>query len=175
MGTYTLIYSFLRKCLAVLCVRVWESFLKVREWSSGYESVDKYLSHYKRKSRSEATKELGCDVLTRFCKYAGKSPDELVRLSPAEASKSVQGFVDSLADRGQSVTTVNVALTFLRTFFDVNGFKGDRRIDVERFFQPSRYRKRSEYIPTAEEIYRMAYASGSARNKAMIMCLYTAA
>jgi len=154
-------------------LRAWESFLKVSDWSSGFESVSIYLGHFKRKIRSEGTKELSCDVLMRFCKFTGRNPDELVRLSPGEASKLVQGYVDSLADKGQSIRTVNVALTFLRTFFRVNGFKGGREIEVERFFQPSRYRKRSEYIPTADEIFRMAYAAGSAKNKAMVFSLYT--
>jgi len=154
-------------------VRAWEVFLKVKQWSSEYESVDKYLGHFKRKTRSEGTKELACDLLMRFSKFAGKEPDELTRLSPAEVSKLVQSYVDSLADKGQSIRTVNVTLTFLRTFFTLNSFKGARQIDVERFFQPSRYRKRPEYIPTADEIYRMAYAAGSAKNKAMVLCLYT--
>ena len=154
-------------------MRAWEVFLKVKQWSSEYESVDKYLNHFKRKTRSEGTKELACDLLMRFCKFARKEPNELVKLSVAEASQIVQSYVDSLADRGQSIRTVNVTLTFLRTFFRLNGFKGERQIDVERFFQPSRYRKESEYIPTAEEIYRMAYAAGSAKNKAMVLCLYT--
>ena len=154
-------------------MRAWEVFLKVKQWSSEYESVDKYLGHFKRKTRSEGTKELACDLLMRFSKFAGKEPDELTRLSPAEVSKLVQSYVDSLADKGQSIRTVNVTLTFLRTFFTLNSFKGARQIDVERFFQPSRYRKRPEYIPTADEIYRMAYAAGSAKNKAMVLCLYT--
>ena len=154
-------------------VRAWEIFLKVTDWSSGFESANRYLGHFKRKIRSEGTKELCCDVLMRFCKFTGKNPDKLVRLSPREASKLVQGYVDSLADKGQSIRTVNVGLTFLRTFFRVNGFKGEKEIEVERFFQPSRYRKRSEYIPTADEIFRMAYAAGSAKNQAMIFCLYT--
>ena len=154
-------------------MRAWESFLKVTDWSSGFESVSRYLGHFKRKTRSEGTKELSCDVLMRFCKFAAKNPDELVRLSPGEASKLVQSYVDSLADKGQSIRTVNVGLTFLRTFFHVNGFKAGREIEVERFFQPSRYRKIPEYIPTAEEIFRMAYAAGSARNKAMVLGLYT--
>lgn len=161
------------QCQVVQHVRAWESFLKVTDWYSGFESVGKYLGHFKRKIRSEGTRELSCDVLMRFCKFAGKNPDELVRLSPSEASKLVQDYVDSLADKGQSIRTVNVALTFLRTFFRFNGFKGGREIEVDRFFQPSRYRKRTEYIPAADEIFRMAYAAGSAKNKAMVLCLYT--
>lgn len=154
-------------------MRAWETYLKVKGWASEYESVDKYLNHFKRKTRSEGTKELACDLLMRFCRFAGKEPDRLIELGVAEASKLVQNYVDSLADKGQSIRTVNVTLTFLKTFFKLNGFKADRQIDVERFFQPSRYRKESEYVPVADEIYRMAYSAGSTKNKAMILCLYT--
>jgi len=64
-------------------------------------------------------------------------------------------------------------LAFLKTFFKVNGFKGTGALEVERHYQPSRYRKRSEYIPTSSEIYNMAFAAGTKRNRAVILALYT--
>ncbi|MGB9854628.1 MAG: tyrosine-type recombinase/integrase [Candidatus Bathyarchaeales archaeon] len=154
-------------------MKSWEVFLKVRDWGSDYEGVNLFLRHYARKSRSLKTRENICLTLKSFCDFAGKSPDELVRLSPKEASKLLQDYVDGLAEKGFSVRYVNVSLAYLKTFFRVNGFKGNREVEVERHHQPSRYRKRSEYIPTADEIYAMALASGSLRNKALILCLYT--
>ena len=154
-------------------MRAWESFLRVRGWESEYGSVDRYLKHYRRRIASEGTRELACDTLMGFCKFAGEDPDSLAGLEVAEASKLVQGFIDSRAKRGLSVRTVNVGLAFLKAFFRLNGFKGDRELDVERYYQPTRYRKRPEYVPTADEVYRMAYASGSSRNKALILSLYT--
>jgi site-specific recombinase XerD len=111
--------------------------------------------------------------LKGLCEFAGKDPDELVRLSPKEASRLVQDYVDSLAEKGYSIRYVNVCLAFLRTFFKVNGFKGPKALEVERHYQPSRYRKRREYVPTSSEIHDMALASGSTRNKALILALYT--
>lgn len=35
-----------------------------------------------------------------LCEFAGKDPDELVRLSPREVSRLVQDYVDSLAEKG---------------------------------------------------------------------------
>jgi len=154
-------------------MRAWETFLKVTGWSSEYKSVNTYLAHYKRKIRSESTRELVCDLLMHFCKFAEKGPDELVQLSHERASELLQSFVDWLAERGQGIKTVNVGLAYIKMFFWVNGFKAGREIDVERFHQPSRYRKRSDYVPTADEIYRMVYAAGSSRNRAMVLCLYT--
>ena len=151
-----------------------ERFLKVKGWRSNYESVDRMLKHYSRKVRSEHTRLNAIGTLAHFCKFAGfDNPDDLVKLSSEEASRLVQSFIDSLRDRGLSIRYINVSLAYLKTFFKVNGFKNDRELEVERYYQPSRYRKRKEYIPTPEEIYRMAYASGSVRNKALILALYT--
>ena len=151
----------------------WEKFLKVSGWRSEYESVSRFLRHYGRKVRSERTRENVCLTLKGLCEFAGRSPDELVRLSPREASRLVQDYVDMLAEKGYSIRYVNVCLAYLKTFFKVNGFKGPKALEVERHYQPSRYRKRSEYVPTPAEIHNMALAAGSARNKALILALYT--
>jgi len=154
-------------------MRAWVDFLKISGWTSEYEAVTNFLSHYKRQGGSECTKDQVCDTLMAFCKFSGKTPDELVKLSAKEASKLVQDFIDRMADKDQSIRTINVVLAYLKMFFTVNGFKADKAIEVERYHQPSRYRKRPQYIPTPDEIYRMAYSAGSVRNKAMILALYT--
>ena len=154
-------------------MKIWEDFLRVRGWRSDYQSVDRVLRHYSRKVRSEKTRENFCLTLMQFCRFCGLDPDELLALSPEDASRICQDFTDYLRDKGYSIRYVNVSQAYLRTFFRLNGFKGDRELRVERYHQPSRYRKKPEYIPTPEEIYRMGYASGSAKNRAMIFMLYT--
>jgi len=151
----------------------WESFLKVRGWRSEFRSVDRYLRHYERMVGSLRTRRNCLVALGMLCGFAGLKPDELVKLSQAEASELVQGFLDSKRRGGRSVRYLNVLHAYLKTFFRVNGFKGERELDVERFYQPARYRKRGEYVPTPEEIYKMAYAAGSKRNRAIILTLYT--
>ena len=150
-----------------------ERFLQVSGWKSKFESVDKALRHYRRRVKSEKTRRNLLDSLNALCRFTGKNPDELVKLDVKEASEFVQAFLDDLADKGRSVRYVNVTLAYIKTFFRVNGFEKDREIRVERYFQPSRYRKRPEYVPTSEEIERMAIAAGSKRNKALILMLYT--
>ncbi len=86
------------------------------------------------------------------------SPDKLVKLGVEEASRLVQNYVNSLAERGTSIRYVNASLAFLKTFFRVNGFKESRSLVVERHYQPPRYRKTGEYIPTSAEIYDMSLA-----------------
>lgn len=154
-------------------MHIWEKFLKISGWESDYESVDKVLRYYKRKVQSEGTKANVCQALKSFCVFAGEDPDEVVGLGVEEASRLVQNYVDSLAGKGFSIRYVNASLAFLKTFFKVNGFKESKSLQVERHYQPPRYRKTGEYIPTSAEIYDMALASGSARNKAVVLTLYT--
>ena len=142
-------------------------------WLSGYDSVGRLLRYYRRKVQSEGTRLNACQILAGFCGFSAKTPDELVGLEPRVASELVQKYVDSLADRGSSIRYVNMCLSFLKTFFKMNGFKDGRSLEVERHYQPPRYRKTGEYIPTSAEIYDMALSSGSARNKAVILALYT--
>jgi len=154
-------------------MRVWEEFLKVKGWNSEYASVDKALRHYARKVRSERTRENFCITLMQFCKYCGLDPDALVALAPKNASKLCQDFTDSLRDKGCSIRYVNVCQAYLKTFFRENEFEGERKLKVERYHQPTRYRKKPEYVPDADEIYKTGYAAGSAKNRAMIFMLYT--
>lgn len=154
-------------------MRVWEEFLKVDGWRSQFVSVDKILRHYARRVKSERTRENFCSTLMLFCKHCKTDPDALVALSSQEVSRYSQDFTDSLTDRGFSVRYVNVCQAFLKTFFKENGFVGEKELRVERYHQPARYRKKPEYVPTPEEIYRMGYAAGSAKNRAMILALYT--
>lgn len=154
-------------------MKSWETFLKITGWKSQYTSVDKLLKHYTRKVKSQKTKENVCLALKGLSEYVGNTPDELVSLTQKEASEIVQNYVDSLAQKDYSVRYVNVCLAYLKTFFAVNGFKGSEALEVERHYQPSRYRKRREYIPTPAEIYKMAYAAGSKRNRALVLSLYT--
>jgi integrase len=154
-------------------MRSWETFLRITGWKSQYLSVDRFLRHYARKVKSEKTRENVCLVLKALSEFAGKNPDELVSLTQKGASEIVQNYVDSLAQKDYSIRYVNACLAYLKTFFVVNGFKGSKALDVERHYQPSRYRKRKEYIPTPAEIYKMAYAAGSNRNRALVLSLYT--
>ena len=154
-------------------MKVWEEFLKVDGWKSDYNSVDRVLRHYARKVRSEKTRENFCSALMLFSKYCGLDPEALVALGREEASRLCQDFTDYLRDKDYSIRYVNVSQAYLKTFFKENGFKAERELKVERYHQPARYRKKPEYVPTSEEIYRMGYAAGSAKNRAMIFMLYT--
>lgn len=42
-------------------------------------------------------------------------------------------------------------------------------LEVERYYVPSRSRKRLEYIPSKDEVHSMADAAGNPRNRAIIL------
>ncbi len=154
-------------------MRSWENSLKIDGWRSGFSSVDKCLTYYARKVKSEGTRSNFGTILSAFCRYCNKNPNDLVDMTSKEVSSQVQVYVDSLAGKDLSIRYVNMCLGYLKTFFKINGFKGDKALEVERHYQPSRYRKREEYIPTSNEIHDMSLAAGSLRNKALVLGLYT--
>ncbi|MBA7631760.1 hypothetical protein ES703_39295 [subsurface metagenome] len=156
--------------------KIWEGdegLLKVKEWTSEYPSIQRILRYYSRKTKSESTRNVVCDTVNRFMVYSSLDPVGVLELSPGDASLLVQDYIDSLHDKGQSVRTLNVSLAYLNQFFKVNGYKNGKALELERYHQPARYRKKKEYIPTPDEIMRMADFSGSSQYRAMILMLYT--
>jgi len=142
-------------------------------WSSEYASVDKLLRHLARKTRSTSSRFDYCRTLYMLCRFTGKSPDELVKMPRAKAREVVQEFVDKRVRSGCSNGYGNNLLSWLDTFFRVNGFDGHRRLSLQKYHVPSRYRARPEYVPTAEEAFKMANVAGSLRDRAIILVLTT--
>jgi integrase len=151
-------------------VNRWEEYLKVSDWESGYPSVNSLLRHLKyRKIGSESSRCIYGNAVYAFCRYTGKLPDELVALKKIDIEKMVEDFCyHKMKNAWKSPRTANTALFMLKTFFKVNGFKGDQKLGVECFHQSVRERTRPEYIPTLDEARRMANVAGSLRNRAII-------
>ena len=143
-------------------------------WRSGYQSVSRLLRHLRFKcSGSLQTLEEYCWTLYNFCQFAGKNPEELVALSKDEVEKLLEEYYYYKREHGCSVRTANGLISKLATFFRVNGFKGDKDVDVGDLTQhwPTRLRVKPEYIPMLEEAHKMADAAGSLRNRAIILFL----
>ncbi|MHB1868686.1 MAG: tyrosine-type recombinase/integrase, partial [Nitrososphaerales archaeon] len=159
-------------------MRAYLDFLKVRDWDSDYKSVQNLLNHLARKTQSEKSRANYLETLYHLCIFKGcKSPDELIT-KPSTAKKNkidrlVQLFIDDMRKKQRSIRYVNVTLEQLKTFYRANGYKKDKEIEVERYHQSARYRKRPEYIPTADEVLRMAYSASTPKWKAIILTLYT--
>ena len=135
---------------------------------SAYISVQKMLDYLSfRKSNSLPSKRLYLRGLYGFCKFTGKNPDQLAKIDPATASKLVQEYGDELRRRQLSIRTINTTMAQLKLFFKVNGIP----INVQSYYCPSRYRKRKEYIPTQDEVIKMANCSGNLRDRALILTL----
>ncbi len=156
--------------------KIWEGdegLLGVVGWSSKYPSIQRILRYYSRKTKSESTRNVVCDTVNRFMLHSSLDPVSVLDLSPEEGSLLVQDYIDSLNDKGQSIRTLNVGLAYLNQFFKVNGYKNGRALELERYHQPARYRKKKEYIPTPDEILRMGDLSGTLQYRVMILMLYT--
>jgi integrase len=124
-----------------------------------------------RKSKSESSKRLYLFHLKKFCRYAGRKPDELTTLRRDRVEKLVQKYADSLLSASPRYS--NLVIAILKAFFFANGFKRGRALELETYNAPRRFRVRPECIPSKTEIYRMADSACSLRDRAMILTLYS--
>jgi site-specific recombinase XerD len=90
-------------------------------------------------------------------------------MKKADVEKLIQDFCDHKRECGCSSRTVNTTLFMLKTFFKINGFKGNEKLEVDSYYQPVRARTREEYILTLDEARRMTNVSGSLRERAIIL------
>ena len=156
--------------------KAYEPFLKATGWKSEYRSVQKLLNHLARRIKSEGSRESYLSWLYRFCRKVGKDPDEMIAMDPTWIRETVQEFVD---DSGASnPETGNLARAALTAFLKSNGFDGGDRnvIRIRGFFSPARKTiEMTDYVPTREEIYRMAGTGrvNNIRDRAAVLVLYT--
>lgn len=156
--------------------KAYESFLKAVGWKSEYRSVQRLLNHLARRIKSEGSRDCYLSWLYRFCKKVGKNPEEVLAMEPSWIKESVQDFVD---DAGTTAPeTGNLARAALGAFLKSNGFDGSDRnvIQIRGFFSPARKAiEMEDYVPTREEIYRMAGTgrTNNIRDRAAILMLFT--
>ena len=139
-------------------------------WKSSFASVQMLLDHLSRFSGSEGSRQSYLDMLKRFCQRTGYDPDGLTQLHKNEIERLIQDYADEKARDQASRAYVNTIIKRLRTFFQVNGFED---LKLQTHYQPTRYRKRPEYIPTKGEVHAMANAAGSTRDRAIILSLWS--
>ena len=147
--------------------------LKVCGWRSEYASVNSLLKHLWRKSRSEASRRAYLRQVYLLSMSTGLTPDDLIKLPKRKIEEFVQEYADQYNDGRHSIRYVNNVIHLLKGFFKANGFKRARALEIESHYMPSRYRKRPEYIPKKHEIYAMADAACSLRNRALVLTSYS--
>lgn len=138
-------------------------------WKSNYPSIQNLLNHLARQSKSEGSRESYLNVIKRFCWTTSYGPEELISLPKAQIETLLQNYIDDKASEGKSRTTLNMYLKRLLTFYKVNGVEN---LQVQGFYQPTRYHSRKEYIPGKNEIYSMANAANRPRDRSIILCLW---
>ena len=141
-------------------------------WKSDMLSVQCLLDHLKRYTSSESSREKYLRHLLQFSIWSSVSPEKLVKLPKPNAEVLVQSFTDKLAEKGRSKAYVNSVIKRLRTFFRVNGYSDNQELKIQCHFVPTRYRKIPEYIPTKTQVFAMADAGGTRRNRAIILTLW---
>ncbi|MBN1762231.1 MAG: tyrosine-type recombinase/integrase [Methanomicrobia archaeon] len=157
-------------------LRDWELYFGIEDrdgadaWKSKYPSIQKWLRHLRRYTKSTSTMSVYLRILHRFCQYTSYGPDELVKLPPEKVEELIMDFVDELGETKYSRAYLNSIIRRLLSFFRVNGYE---TLKVRTYFVPARYRKKKEYIPTKDEMYRIADGAGSARNRALLLSLFS--
>jgi integrase len=145
--------------------------LRVEGWQSRYQPVNNLLTHLLRRSKSEGTKKVYLWHLYKFCRFAGKTPPQLVKMRRNDVERLVQTYADSFSGASRSYS--NLAIAALKAFFSTNGFKRNKALELESYYQPPRHRVTQEYIPTKAEVYRMADSACCLRDRAIILMLYS--
>jgi len=140
-------------------------------WSSEYASVNALLRHLARKTKSESSRSHYCWPIYKLCNNMGMNPDELCKMPKELVEKAVQDFVDKKVQEGCSRSYGNNLLSWSETFFRVNGFVESNRLKLQKYHVATRSRAKPEYIPTAEEAFKMASTAGSLRDRAIILTL----
>lgn len=154
--------------------------LKIRQngevFVSRFVSVQKLIDYlWLRKSGSKVSIAIYCWHVYRFCRWAKIGPDDVLAMSRKELEEIVQHYLDDVRrqgmHRGPSVRTVNATLGCLKTFFRVNGFNRESNQDLrlQSYHQPPRTRNRDQYVPTLNEMNRMADRSGNWRNRTIVL------
>ncbi len=157
-------------------LREWEIYFGIKDregvkaWKSRYTSVQNLLRHLRRYTQSTSTRSVYLRILYRFCRHTGYDPDQLVALPPKQVNGLIMDFVDELGEQEYSKAYLNSIIRRLQSFFRANEYEG---LKVQPYFLPARYRKKIEYIPTKDEVFRMVDAAGTARNRAMILSLWS--
>lgn len=157
-----------------LSIRLSDFFKINRDgWTSEYLPITILLRHLGRKSKSSSTRKNYLHHLRSFCLWVTMKPDEIVQLPKEKIETLVQQFADTYNTPQYSRRTANNVVTVLRSFFDINGYRGMNALNVEGYYTPKRYRKTNDYIPQKHEIYNMADNTKSLRDRSIILTIYS--
>jgi site-specific recombinase XerD len=143
------------------------------------DSVQKWVSKLKEKAGWRATMPGFLRTLYNFTEYCGKSPSELVASavgeqiaerseelisSSLEVQEIAEKFVDEMlnSNKRESARYTRACLT---SFFKANG------VSLHLDLIP-KFTKKTEIIPTKEQVYAMVDYTNSLRDRAIILCMY---
>ena len=129
----------------------------VRDWIDGYTSTET-----REKKLYQLEKVLAANGM--------KSTAELLQLSDREIKVLVRRVANWYLQQGKGVWAKQITIT-MKGFLESQ----DRSLDLkrsERVRTPPRKKVIVEHVPTKAEVFQMSEASGSLRNKAIILSLF---
>lgn len=133
-------------------------FDEIRYWIDDYTAKNTRINYLRR--------------LHHFLKEHNLTPVELLALSEKEIIKKYTLSKQRLLQENKSSSANKLRVT-LATFFDAHRklvrWTKKERVNVKYT------RVQNQYIPSKDEIYRLADNSGSLRNRAIILCLFQSA
>lgn len=115
------------------------SFLRVR----------RYFRRRKGRLVSDLTLRIYGYSVSRFCRFLGKSVDEVLDLDERELSEALERWIDHLLDKGLASNTINSYVNGVVTWLKRNN------VSFERPVTPSSYVENSDRAPTKEELRRL--------------------
>ncbi|WP_287582429.1 tyrosine-type recombinase/integrase [Candidatus Borrarchaeum sp.] len=137
-------------------------------WLLDYDEIRYWIDDY----TAENTRRNYLRRLHHFLKEHKLTPPELLALSEKEIIKKYTFSKQRLLHEDKSSSANKLRVT-LATFFDAHRklvrWTKKERVNVKYT------RVQNQYIPSKDEIYRLADSSGSLRNRAIILCLYHSA
>jgi len=137
-------------------------------WLLDYDEINYWIGDYTAKN----TRTNYLRRLHHFLKEHNLTPDDLLALSEKDIIKKYTLSKQRLLQEDKSSSANKLRVT-LATFFDAHR-KLVRWTKKERV-QVKYTRVQNQYIPSKDEIYRLADNSGSLRNRAIILCLFQSA
>jgi integrase len=165
------------------------------DWgASRYASVNRWVRALRRRGDRRATRRTYFKCLANFLRFlnltveengelgdrrtrvtrrrelfdkvvGGMNPDRLIGLPKDEVEERIQVFCDWYNEKGKA-RSAHAALNCLRSFFKHNDV-GELELDDYQW----RKNRRPEYVPTKEDVYRMADRCDE-RGRAIILCTF---
>ncbi|WGI17685.1 tyrosine-type recombinase/integrase [Methanonatronarchaeum sp. AMET-Sl] len=156
-------------------LRQFEKNLKIKArkgtdaWKSKYKTIQRFLNHYARQTKSMKTRKVYLRTISRYTKHLDIEPDQLTQQTKEAIEQQLEDYRDQLLIEEKSRRYINSEIKRIESFYRTN----NKDIEIDKLHIPTRYRKKQEYIPTKHEVHQIADAANSNRDRTIILSLWS--